>query len=336
MRITGKTATLAERLGAGLPPGQPAGQRGRRAGRPEGRVQLAHARTRTPTIPPVVARVTDPEVPKLIEAIYGCRRRPTPRNDLVEIFLTGITTKAGGPIKADLNSQLNNADVNPSDVPAVGDAAAEPGRAGRPPTRTGSACSAGDLQGFPNGRRLTDDVVDIELQALEGAAQTGKLVERAGRRRRGRRERQRVRHDVPVRRPAQRGRGEQRRERWRPLPASGAAVRRRVRPVRPSRRPHRAGRDSAHDDTIERRSSPRPRDAVAVALRRPADRRLADAPTPGDRGGRAADPLPPSPPAAQTSRRPALVHDPGGAPAHRARAPRRCRQGRSSRCGSGF
>jgi hypothetical protein len=35
---------------------------------------------------------------------------------------------------------------------------------------------AGDLQGFPNGRRLTDDVVDIELQALEGAAQTGKLV----------------------------------------------------------------------------------------------------------------------------------------------------------------
>jgi hypothetical protein len=36
---------------------------------------------------------------------------------------------------------------------------------------------AGDLQGFPNGRRLTDDVVDIELQALVGAAQTGKLVD---------------------------------------------------------------------------------------------------------------------------------------------------------------
>ena len=27
----------------------------------------------------------------------------------------------------------------------------------------------GDTQGYPNGRRLTDDVVDIELQALEGA-----------------------------------------------------------------------------------------------------------------------------------------------------------------------
>jgi uncharacterized protein (TIGR03382 family) len=36
---------------------------------------------------------------------------------------------------------------------------------------------AGDLQGFPNGRRLTDDVLDIEIQALEGAAQTGKIVD---------------------------------------------------------------------------------------------------------------------------------------------------------------
>ncbi len=35
----------------------------------------------------------------------------------------------------------------------------------------------GDLQGFPNGRRLTDDVVDISIQAVEGAAQTGQLVD---------------------------------------------------------------------------------------------------------------------------------------------------------------
>jgi hypothetical protein len=34
----------------------------------------------------------------------------------------------------------------------------------------------GDLQGFPNGRRLGDDVIDIALQALEGAAQSGHLV----------------------------------------------------------------------------------------------------------------------------------------------------------------
>ena len=127
------------------------------------------------SVAPVVARVKDPEVPKLIQGIYGVKAPATPRNDLVEIFLTGLTTKAGGPIKADLNSQLNNADVNPS--------AFRPSEMLRlnlsvkptaKPNRLGVL--GGDLQGFPNGRRLTDDVVDIELQALEGAAQTGKLV----------------------------------------------------------------------------------------------------------------------------------------------------------------
>jgi hypothetical protein len=127
------------------------------------------------SIAPVVARVKDPEVPKLIQGIYGIKAPATPRNDLAEIFLTGITTKAGGPIKADLNSQLNNADVSPgafrpSEMLRLNlsvKPAAKPDRLG---------VLGGDLQGFPNGRRLTDDVVDVELQALEGAAQTGKLV----------------------------------------------------------------------------------------------------------------------------------------------------------------
>lgn len=127
-------------------------------------------------IPAVVKRVTDPELPRLIEQIYGVKAPATPRNDLVEIFLTGITTKADGPIKADLNSQLNNADADPNrfrpsemlrlnlSVPV----ADQPERLG---------VLAGDLQGFPNGRRLTDDAVDIAVQAVEGAAQTGKLVD---------------------------------------------------------------------------------------------------------------------------------------------------------------
>ncbi|SEO98730.1 DUF4331 domain-containing protein [Amycolatopsis saalfeldensis] len=127
------------------------------------------------TIPDLVNRVTSPEVPRLIQSIYGLPAPATPRNDLAEIFLTGITTKAGGPIKADLNSQLNNADVNakrftPSEMLRLNTAvpvAANPNRLG---------VLAGDLQGFPNGRRLTDDVVDIEVQALEGAAQTGVIV----------------------------------------------------------------------------------------------------------------------------------------------------------------
>jgi hypothetical protein len=127
------------------------------------------------SVAPLVARVKDPEVPKLIQGIYGIPAPAAPRNDLAEIFLTGITTKAGGPIKADLNSQLNNADVDPG--------AFRPSEMLRlnlsvkptdNPNRLGVL--GGDFQGFPNGRRLTDDVVDIELQALEGAAQTGKLV----------------------------------------------------------------------------------------------------------------------------------------------------------------
>ncbi|MBL7258122.1 DUF4331 domain-containing protein [Paractinoplanes lichenicola] len=127
-------------------------------------------------IPAVVKRVTNPELPQLIEKIYGVKAPATPRNDLVEIFLTGITTKAKGPIKADLNSQLNNKDVDPNrfrpsemlrlnlSVPV----AEQPERLG---------VLAGDLQGFPNGRRLTDDAVDIAVQAVEGAAQSGKLVD---------------------------------------------------------------------------------------------------------------------------------------------------------------
>ena len=34
--------------------------------------------------------VTNPEMPVLMEALFGVRTPPTPRNDLVTIFLTGI------------------------------------------------------------------------------------------------------------------------------------------------------------------------------------------------------------------------------------------------------
>ncbi|GHH34650.1 DUF4331 domain-containing protein [Lentzea cavernae] len=120
-------------------------------------------------------RVNDPELARLIQTIYGIPAPKTPRADLVEIFLTGITTKAGGPIKADLNSQLNNADVNPKRFqPAEMLRLNMSTPVTRDPNRLGVL--GGDLQGFPNGRRLTDDVVDIEIQAVVGAALTGKLV----------------------------------------------------------------------------------------------------------------------------------------------------------------
>jgi hypothetical protein len=127
------------------------------------------------TVKPLVDRVLQPEIPALIEKNYGVPAPQTPRQDLREIFLTGISRKSGGPIQTDLNSHLLNKDVNPRALAPAEElrlnmavpVTARPNRLG---------VLAGDLQGFPNGRRLTDDVVDICLQAFEGAAPTGRLV----------------------------------------------------------------------------------------------------------------------------------------------------------------
>jgi hypothetical protein len=110
--------------------------------------------------------VVSPELPKLMQAIYKIPAPATPRNDLVEVFLTGVC-KACGPVKADLNSQQLNRDVEaknfkPSEQLRLNmkvAPAAEPNRLG---------VVGGDLAGFPNGRRLTDDVLDITVQAAEG------------------------------------------------------------------------------------------------------------------------------------------------------------------------
>jgi hypothetical protein len=120
------------------------------------------------TITAVVNKVLTPEVPQLVQAIYGIQQPAPPRKDLVEVFLTGISKNSGGPIAADLNSQLLNKDVNPKAfVPSEELRLNMAVASHASPNRLGVL--GGDLQGFPNGRRLTDDVVDIELQALEGA-----------------------------------------------------------------------------------------------------------------------------------------------------------------------
>ena len=94
--------------------------------------------------------VTDPEVPKLLQLVYGIQAPATPRNDLVQVFLTGVpglNQPAG--VKASEMLRLNT-DILPT---------ASPARLG---------VLAADIQGFPNGRRLTDDVLDITLQAAVG------------------------------------------------------------------------------------------------------------------------------------------------------------------------
>ena len=134
-----------------------------------------------------LAKVQDPEVPILVESIY---KIPNPnklagqtnddkRNDLVAAFLTGFSRDVfagrtfGGLGKGVLDADLNSLDLNavsPNPAPAeylrlnVMVPPKKPGDAGY--SRLGAV--GGDLSGFPNGRRLQDDVVDIALQVLEG------------------------------------------------------------------------------------------------------------------------------------------------------------------------
>ena len=94
--------------------------------------------------------VTDPEVPKLLQAIYGIQAPSTPRNDLVQVFLTGVPgLNMPSGVRASEMLRLNT-DIGPVAAPA----------------RLGVL--ANDIAGFPNGRRLTDDVLDITVQAAAG------------------------------------------------------------------------------------------------------------------------------------------------------------------------
>jgi len=93
----------------------------------------------------------NPEPARLINALYNeppvMPIDTTGRTDLVAVLLTGVPgLNYTGPRKEDL-LRLNMA-IGPTATP-------DP-----------LGVLAGDLAGFPNGRRLSDDVVDIELRAV--------------------------------------------------------------------------------------------------------------------------------------------------------------------------
>lgn len=95
---------------------------------------------------------TSPELTVLENALYPVLddAPTTGRGDIAAIFLTGIPgLNFTGPKQADL-IRLNTA-IPPSDDVGKGD-------------RLGVL--GGDFAGFPNGRRLEDDVTDIELRAV--------------------------------------------------------------------------------------------------------------------------------------------------------------------------
>ena len=94
----------------------------------------------------------NPEPARLLNALFKLGVKETDRTDIVQALLTGVPglTQIGShPAPAD-TLKLNLG------VPPSGS-----------PSRFGVL--ANDLAGFPNGRRLADDVTDIELRVIAGA-----------------------------------------------------------------------------------------------------------------------------------------------------------------------
>ncbi len=103
--------------------------------------------------------VLDPQLATLLKAVFKIDIPATPRNDLVSIFATGI--KAGSvPGAPTFNTYLS--DGKPHEMLRL-NAAIPPAKS---PNRLGLL--GGDPAGFPNGRRVFDDVTDIALRAVAG------------------------------------------------------------------------------------------------------------------------------------------------------------------------
>lgn len=101
--------------------------------------------------------VVDPELAKLLNAIYGVSVPPAPRQDLVDALLLGIpglNRPAGDPVPSDMIRLNTSTPVCTSGCSTLG-------------------VIGGDLQGYPNGRRLTDDVVDISERVIAGVLVSG-------------------------------------------------------------------------------------------------------------------------------------------------------------------
>ena len=98
--------------------------------------------------------VTNPVLPALIQSLFPAAVAPThfPRNDLVTVFLKGISG-VNQPITVVAADLLR---LNTTTAIATPDA------------QNPLGVAAGDNAGFPNGRRPADDVVDLSLRVSMG------------------------------------------------------------------------------------------------------------------------------------------------------------------------
>ena len=109
--------------------------------------------------------VTDPILAALINKDYpGVVNAPEhDRTDLVQVLLTGVPNlNYTGP------KQLDELRVNLSTPPTAADKVNRLGVLG------------GDVQGYPNGRRLNDDVIDIAEMAVAGALKGNPIAKALG------------------------------------------------------------------------------------------------------------------------------------------------------------
>jgi hypothetical protein len=109
-------------------------------------------RTRPHTDAQFTPYYTSPILAKVINSLYGLGVQETNRADLVAVLLTGVPgLNFTGPTRADM--LRINLGIAPTAAVGAGN-------------RLGVV--GGDLAGFPNGRRLEDDVVDIAERAVGG------------------------------------------------------------------------------------------------------------------------------------------------------------------------
>jgi hypothetical protein len=120
--------------------------------------------------------VLQPELQGLLNALYGVPVPSGDRTDLLAIFLTGMkTTKPftiqtkNGPVTLDPGFNVNQpANVRPAEMIRLNTAIK--GDLCKPKPDYQLGLLGGDACGFPNGRRLQDNVTYIELLAVAGAA----------------------------------------------------------------------------------------------------------------------------------------------------------------------
>lgn len=116
--------------------------------------------------------VKDPMLPHIVKAVYGlevpdCDGNPNDGNidrscDLFPVYLTGLK----GLNDFGLDKDIHQGKVVPYEALRLNMSTPLCGK--NAPACNSLGVIAGDPQGFPNGRRLSDDIIDVSLKVVEG------------------------------------------------------------------------------------------------------------------------------------------------------------------------